>query len=195
MTIKLIPAALFALTALLPAQTQIVRGDVEDVPNTANQFRLKCTNIPLVSTALNLNNLLNNNWVLNVMNVGSATNPVLDVQSATATAKVFDIGNLRLNRADRWQVHAAAGSFTLILLDLTANTRYAPLGPIGTWLLSGGAAVVTSGTTNAAGVFETSVFVPNLPALVGTSFTGQALVATGANLLLSNPDCKDVRAN
>lgn len=196
MTCKLIPAALFAaMTTVLSAQTQTVRGDVEDVPNTANQFVLKCTGIPLVSTTLNLNNLLNSNWILDVVNVGTTASPVLDVRAATLTTKVFDMGNLRLNRADRWQVSAAPGSFAFVLVDLTTSTRYTPLGQIGTWLLSGGAGVVASGTTNAAGVFETSVFVPNLPALVGTSFSGQALVATGANLLLSNADCRQVRAN
>lgn len=196
MSCKLLPSALFAaFAALLPAQNQIVRGDVEDVQNTSNRFFLKCTNIPLVSSALNLNNLLNSDWILDVRNVGSATSPVLDVLAATQTTKVFDMGNLRLNRADRWQVRAAPGSFALMLLDATANTGWLPFGALGAWLLSGNAAVVRSGTTNGLGVFETSVFVPNLPALVGMSFTGQALVASGSTLLLSNADCKDVRAN
>lgn len=195
MIAKLSAPALLFFAALLPAQTQIVRGDVEDVPNTASQFILKCTNIPLVSTTLNLNNFTNGNWILDVVNVGNATNPVLDVRAATATAKIFDIGNLRLNRADRWEVTAAPGSFALIMLDAMVNTRYTPFGALGTWLLSPGAAHVASGTTNALGKFETSVFVPNLPALVGTTFTGQALVAAGGNVQISNADCKEVRAN
>lgn len=195
MNAKLIPAALFALTALLSAQTQIVRGDVEDITNTTTQFYLKCTNIPLVSTALNLNTLLANNWILQVVNVGTAANPILSVQQATATTKVFEMGNLRLNRAARWQINAAPGSFGVMLLDLTARTRYTPLGSIGTWLLSANAGVVASGTTNSLGVFETSVTMPNLPALVGASFTSQALVANANGILLSNADCKDVRAN
>ena len=53
MTLRsLLPFSTALLAGLLSAQTQTVRGEVEDVQGTANQFFLKCTNIPLVSTTV-----------------------------------------------------------------------------------------------------------------------------------------------
>ena len=41
---------LLVAAATLPAQTQTLRGKVEDVRNTQNQYFLDCTSIPLTST-------------------------------------------------------------------------------------------------------------------------------------------------
>lgn len=183
---------LLATAGALTAQTQTLRGKVEDVSGTQNQFFLDCTSIPLVSTALNLNTWVGQQAVMQVVNIGTATAPILRVDSAVATAKVFDMGNLRQGRADRWEVNAPAGSFALMALDFTSNTAYTPAGSLGTLLLGGNAAVIASGFTNGQNQFEISFFVPSLPSLVGTSFTGQALVGDHGNWFLSNPDCKSV---
>ena len=195
-TLLLVPAA---LAATLSAQTQTVRGQVENVKNTQNQFFLDCTTIPLVSSKLNLNLLAGHQnkqeYVLQVINKGTAANPVLDVQSATPTTKVFDMGNLRIGRSDRWQVRWKPGSDTVIAVTLTSWTGYAPMGPLGTFLLGPNFIIFNSGRVNQLGVFEFSYRPPNIPTLVGTSFTGQALVREPNGFqFLSNPDCKEVRS-
>ncbi|MCA8964183.1 MAG: hypothetical protein H6838_00435 [Planctomycetes bacterium] len=186
-------ACLLSLTAALSAQTQTLRGKVEDVQNTQNQFFLDCTNIPLVSTALNLNAWVGQQAILQVVNVGTAQAPVLRVDAATATAKVFDMGNLRLGQTHRWQVDAPAGSFAFMFLDFTANTTYTPFGQYGTWLLGPGAATLASGVTNAQNQFEINFTMPSIPGLLGTSMTGQALVNTQGNWFFANPDCKTIQ--
>jgi len=52
-----------------------------------------------------------------------------------------------------------------------------------------------SGVTNGQAQFEISFTMPNAPELVGVSISGQAFTFANGNLLLSNPDCKTVRAN
>jgi hypothetical protein len=181
------------LAATLPAQTQTLRGKVEDVRGTSNQFFLDCTNIPLVSSALNLNLLVGQDSILDVTNVGTAANPILDVQAATPTTKVFDMGNLRVGETRRWEVNAAPGSLAFVFFDFTANTRYVPFGAPGVFLLGPGAVTITSGTTNGQGQFQFDFFVPpSASAYLGTSFTGQALLATGGNWSFSNADCREV---
>src|SRR5690606_31444330 len=52
-----VPAAsLLLVAALLPAQTQLVRGDIDSIPQS-NRFRLDCTNIQLVTSTVNLQQL------------------------------------------------------------------------------------------------------------------------------------------
>lgn len=184
------------LAAGLSCQTQLLRGKVEDVKNTQNQFVLDCTQIPLTSTALNLSALVGNQYIMQVVNTGSASSPSLDVRSVTPTTKVFDMGNIRLGRADRWQVRWTAGSTAAVGVTATAVTSYTPAGPLGTFLLGSTFALLARGQVNQLGVFEFSYQPPNNTALVGLSVTGQALVQEpNGFLLLSNPDCKEVRAN
>lgn len=184
------------LAAGLSSQTQLLRGKIENVQNTQNRFFLDCTNIPLTSTALNLNNLVGNQYIMQVVNTGSASSPSLEVKSVTATTKIFDMGNIRLGRADRWQVRWKAGSTTAVGVTATAATSYVPLGPIGTFLLGPQFVLLKQGKVNQLGVFEFSFQPPNIQSLVGLSVTGQALVQEpNGFLLLSNPDCKEVRAN
>ena len=183
------------LATTLTAQTQLLRGKVEDVRNTQNQFYLDCTNIPLTSANLNLNTMVGQQFVMQVVNTGSATSPRLEIKSVTATTKVFDMGNIRLGRSDRWQVRWKAGSRVVVGVTATAQTSYVPLGPLGTFLLGPYFGVLARGQTNQLGAYEFSYQPPNISTLVGMSFTGQALVQEpGGFLLLSNPDCKEVRS-
>jgi len=182
--------SLIATTGGLLAQTQTVRGKVEDVRGTANQFFLDCTNIPLVSTALNLNLLVGQQAILQVVDVGTPAAPVLRIDAAVATTKVFDMGNLRQGQTARWQVNAPAGSAAFMFLDFTTNTRYLPFGQFGTFLLGNNHATIASGVTNAQNQFEIDLGVPVFPSLVGTSFSAQALVGDHGTWFFSNPDCK-----
>src|SRR5688500_4448286 len=103
------------LSSIAMAQTQLVRGKVEDVRNTQNQFFLDCTTLKVVSTTLDLNTIKGLQGDLQVVNTGTATNPVLDVRSFTAAAKIFDMGNLDLNKSARWEVNAAPGTFATMM--------------------------------------------------------------------------------
>lgn len=190
---------IFATFALLLAatpafaQSQRLLGAVEDVQNTANQFYLECTQIPVVSTAVDLNLWLGQEAILDVTNVGTAQAPVLRVDAIAATTKVFDMGNLRIGQTSRWEVRAAAGSLAFLFLDFTASTGYSPFGAHGTWLLGPGAATLAFGSTNALNIWQFDYPVPSIPALVGASLTGQALVGTNGAWTLSNPDCRILR--
>ena len=188
----LLTLTLLVTASALTAQTQTLRGKVEDVQGTQNQFYLDCTNIRLVSTALNLNTWIGQQAVLQVVDVSTPGTTTLRVDAAVATTKVFDIGNLRLGQSARWQVNAPAGSFALMAVGPTAGTSYVPLGALGTFLLGPTHGVVASGFTNAQNQFEINFTMPVLPQLVGTSFTGQALVGDHGTWFFSNPDCKEV---
>lgn len=185
--------AALATCSLLPAQTQTIRGKVENVKNTFNRFFLDCTTIPLVSRNLNLNLLVGQHSILSVANIGTPAKPVLDVRSATPTVKVFDMGNLVLNRSARWSVNGKPGSIAVVFLAATASTGYLPFGSPGAWFLGLAPSPIAGGVIGAHGQFGFSIFVPNIPGLVGKSFTGQAVTVTNTSFLLSNPDCRTVR--
>jgi hypothetical protein len=193
MNFRTLLLAAVVATASLPAQ-QTLRGKVEDVRNTQNQFFLDGTTITVRSQTLNLNTIVGQESILQVLDVGAPGAPVLEVLSATPTAKVFDMGNLRLGRDARWQVNAPPGSFASVHVVPTSLTGWMPFGPAGVWLLGTGFLSLNSGFTNGAGQFEFTFVAPNLPELVGTSFTGQALVGTATAGLVtwsfSNPDAK-----
>jgi len=185
--------ALCLTTSAAFAQNQIVRGKVEDVRQTRNQFYLDCTTIPVVSKVYNLNLLVGTQAILEVVNIGTASKPVLDIKKATATTKIFDMGNLRFNKATRWQVSGAPGSAALIFINGTQQTSYLPLGGLGTWLLGLNAAPFASGIINNLGLFEFRFTLPSMPQLLGKSFTAQAAVAKAGKVTLTNPDCKTVQ--
>ncbi|MCK5942452.1 MAG: hypothetical protein KAI24_10815 [Planctomycetes bacterium] len=181
----------FAVTAALPAQITI-RGQVEDVQNTFNQFYLDGTNIPVTSTALNLNLWQGQHALLDVVNIGTAAAPILRVDAATPTTKVMDMGNLRLGETKTWEVFAPTGSAAFIFMDWTANTGFTPLpGFGGAWLL-GSSPFLLDGGIATFGVFQTTFTTPNNPGLVGLRVTSQALVGGNAGWAFSNVDDKTV---
>lgn len=182
---------LFVVT--LAAQTETLRGKVEDVQGTANQFFLDGTNLPLVSTALNLNLWVGQQAILQVVNIGTATAPVIRVDAAVATTQVMDIHNLRLGQTNNMEVFAPAGSAAFIFLDFTANTGFLPAGAFGVWLLSASPYLHAGGITAAQNVFQAPFTTPNIPSLVGLQITSQAFVGDHGTWFFSNPDGKTVQ--
>ena len=193
MNLRCFTLPLFCLTPFLDAQ-QLLRGKVEDVPSTST-FVLDCTRIPVQSAAFNLNAWVGLEAEMKIANVGPPTPPRLEIQAIAAVAPNFDMGNLKLNQSARWQIRGNAGELSAAWIQVTDATGYLPLGPSGTWLLGAVPLFVNSGTINGAGVFEFNLTMPNLPHLVGTSFTGQGALLAGGNLRMTNPDCRDVRSN
>jgi hypothetical protein len=190
-TIHLLLASL-SLLPVLTAQTQVLRGKVEDVRNTQNQFYLDGTRIPVVSTAVVLNTIVGQQSLLQVVDVGTAGAPVLRVESAVPAAPNFDMGNLRLGQSARWSALAPAGSFAFLFLNWTDSTAYTPFGGFGVWLLGNGAATLASGVTNAQNQFEIRYTMPVIPSLVGLEMTGQALIDDHGTWFLSNVDSKEI---
>jgi hypothetical protein len=188
-----------ALWAPLCAQTQIVRGDVDSVQNT-NRFVLKCTNLPLVSTTVNLQQLHNATQQQNltvemtVRNIGT-TSPILDVVTAQIVPERMKMGNLRFGRTETWEVFAAPGSHAWIFVNAQTGTGFIPFGAAGAWVLGPTAPPFASGPVDALGRFQIRFQMPNIPALVGQTLVSQAIVQKGGALLLTEPDCKDVRAD
>lgn len=183
---------LFVATAA--AQTYTLNGKVEDVPGTVNQFFLDGTRIPVVSTVLNLNAWVGTQASLDVVNIGTASAPILRVDAAAPTAKVMDMGNLRLGQTQTWEVFAPAGTGAFIFMDWTDNTGFRPIpGFSGVYLLGLSPHFLTGGITNAAGVFQTTFTTPNNPTLVGLEVTSQALYVPGGVWTFSNVDAKTIQ--
>ncbi len=182
------------------AQTQLVRGDVDRQQQT-NLFFLDCTGIQLVSSTVNLALLHNQSqqqnieFEMQVVDV-SGNGTVLNVVSALTIPEMFDMGNLRFGRSERWEVFGAPGALTAVYATATATTRYLPYGAAGTWLIGAPSLLVNQGTLNALGQFEFSVQMPSIPALIGQDFTAQAfMVEPSLRLVIANPDCKTVEAS
>lgn len=190
---KLLLSCVLLSTAFTCAQTETLRGKVEDVPGTANQFFLDGTNLPLVSTALNLNAWLGQQAILQVVNIGTATAPVIRVDAAVATTKIMDMGNLRLGQSSTFEVFAPAGSAAFMFMDFTSNTGFLPLPGLGVWLLGFAPYLHAGGITNGAGVFQAAFATPANPSLVGLEVTTQALVGDHGAWFFSNPDSKTVQ--
>lgn len=189
-------SSLLRFACLLPlsltAQTETLRGKVEDVQGTQNQFFLDGTNMPVVSSALNLNAWVGQQAIMQVVNVGTAAAPVIRVDAAVATTKVMDMGNLRLDDTSTFEVNAPAGSAAFMFMDFQENTGFLPLGGLGVWLLGVNPYLLAGGITNGQNQFETQFYTPNNPALVGLRVTSQALVGDHGTWFVSNTDNKTV---
>jgi len=177
----------------LAAQTVTLRGQVEDVPGTPNQFILDGTNLPLVSTALNLNLLVGQQAIMQVVDVGTPGAPVIRVDSSVPTAKVMDMGNLRLGQTSTFEVNAPAGSAAFMFLDFQSNTGFLPAGSLGTWLLGLSPFLLAGGITNGQNQFQTPFFTPPNPQLIGLRISSQAFVGDHGNWFFSNPDDRTVQ--
>jgi hypothetical protein len=174
------------------AQTVTLRGKIEDVSGPGNQFVIDGTNLPAVSTALNLNTWVGQQAILQVVNVGTATAPVIRVDAAVPTVKVMDMGNLRLGQSSTFEVDAPAGSAAFMFLDWQSNTGFTPAGGLGCWLLGPAPFLLAGGITNGQNQFEVQFATPNNPQLLGLRVSSQAFVGDHGTWFFSNPDNKTV---
>lgn len=184
--------AALVLGSNLSAQGQVLRGKIEDNPTTQTFF-LSCTKLPLTSTVLNLNSLVGQQLEMTVTQLPSGS---LNVLTAAPIAKVFDMGNLRLGRADRWQITGSPGEAAGMFLTAFDLTGYLPLGAAGTWLLGPTWLTIATGQINPLGLLEVSFQPPNVPQLVGTTWTAQgARMSTTKGAYFANSDCKVLQQN
>lgn len=201
---KSLLSAIVATIAIAPAalaQTQLVRGDVDSIQNTRT-FVLDCTNIRLVSSTVNLQQLHDRSrqrdieYEMQVKDVSSGNQKILDVISAKEIPELLDMGNIRLGRSDRWHVLGSPGQLAAVFLTGGPNmTSYTPAGALGTWVLGNSYVFFNAGAIGSFGRFEFSFQPPQIPALVGMTFTSQAVVFTlQGPVLITNPQCKEVRS-
>lgn len=192
------PFVLLTLAASTFAQTQLVRGDIEDQNNV---FFLDCANqVRLVSSTVNLRALHDASrqqdieYEMQVIDVTSGGQRTLDVISATAIPEQFGMGNLRFGRSDRWEFFSPAGTLVSIWMNARAAGIWAPIPGLGAWLVGLPALHIRDGVTNALGQFQFDLQPPTVPALVGVEFTAQALYQLPSGFIgISNADCKVVR--
>ena len=187
------------LMASVTAQTQLVRGEVDSIQGT-NQFRLDCTTVRVVTSApgINLQTLhdltqQNDNVLeLQVINVGTVAQPVLDIQSFAVIPELFDMGNLRIGESQSWEVFGPVGASAFVFLTVEAATGYLPFAGAGAWVMGGNAVLFRAGTVGGQGRFRFEFTTPNLPTAIGTVLTAQAATVVGSTLTLTNPDCKEI---
>lgn len=192
------PFLLLALTASTLAQTQLVRGDIEDQNNI---FFLDCANqVRLVSNTVNLRALHDASrqqdieYEMQVIDVSSGGQRTLDVITATAIPEQFNMGNLRFGRSDRWEFFGPAGTIASIWMNARALGIWAPIPGLGAWLVGLPALHIRDGVTDALGRFQFNLQPPTVPDLVGVAFTAQAIYQLPNGFIgISNADCKLVR--
>lgn len=180
------------LATHLAAQTVTLRGKVEDVSGTSNQFFLDGTNLPVVSTTLNLNTVVGQQAIMQVVDIGTPGAPVIRVDSSAPAPTVMDMGNLRLGQSSTFEVNAPAGSAAFMFMDFQVNTGFLPAGVLGTWLLGLSPHLLAGGITNGQNQFEAQFFTPPNPQLLGLRITSQAFVGDHGTWFFSNPDNKTV---
>lgn len=192
-------ARLLALSALVScsiatAQVHPLRGGVESVPGT-NRFVLACTDVPVVSTAVDLRQLVakKHHLAMKVVDVGTPGQPVLDILDITEASRVLDMGDLLLGQASTWEVRGAPGGIAFVFVGLRSGTGFVPLGSAGALLLGPGAGTLASGPIDSTGSFRFTFTTPFLQGLFDLEIASQALVAGGGlDPFLSNADCRRV---
>jgi hypothetical protein len=167
---------------------QTLRGKIEAVPQTVNQFFLGGTTLPLVSTALNLNSWIGQQALMQVVDTGTTAAPVIRVDSAVATTQIMDMASLHLGQSSTMTVTAPAGSAAFIFLDFTSNSGFLPFGGFGVWLFGGSPYLLAGGITDPQNLFQAPFLTPANAALLGLAVSSQALVGDHGNWFFSNPD-------
>ncbi len=188
-------AAFFLLGSLVlvPAHGSEVnlRGKVEDVSQTQNQFFVDCTSVELTSGQFDLNAFvglqvrLTGNWN------GSSTAPSVDVTAIEVVPETFEIGgNGDLGGELQFKVTSNPGDFTVMFASL--NEGFGP-SRRGVLFLGPPLFTIGFGTIPGGGNLEIKVSIPDDPALDGLTVLGQAIVGFAAGGSIStNPDCATI---
>ena len=163
-------------------QTQTLRGRIEGT------FLLGGTTLPLVSSSVDLNSWIGQQALMQVVDIGTASAPVIRVDSAVAATQIMDMGSLHLGQSNAMTVTAPAGSAAYILLDFTSNSRFLPLAGFGVWLFGGSPYLLAGGITDPQNLFQAPFLTPANAALLGLAVSSQALVGDHGNWFFSNAD-------
>jgi hypothetical protein len=191
MKLPYLSLSLLTLSSLAAAQHATLRGKVEDVSGTTDQFIIDCANVDLTSATFDLNLFVGSHVEIQGIWDGSTTSPLVDVTAILEVPESFELGGGgKIGSPLKPSVTGTPGALA-ITMGAVSNA-FLPLGTFGTILLGGTTFHTGSGTIPAGGTLELSIEVPNDPTLVGVDVFGQAAILdTGAStLLFTNPDCQ-----
>jgi len=189
-----VPLALLALAGPAASQSVTFRGKVEDVPGTANQFVVDCTNTQLTSASIDLNAFVGQEVLIDGTWNGSTASPAVAVTAISMVPETFEIGGgASIGSQARFKTFGTPGDAAAVFASL--GSSFLPFGPAGVGFLDPATLLnVGVGSVDGLGVFQVIVPVPNDPALVGLFVLGQgAMLGPATPLLLTNPDCKTVQ--
>ncbi len=178
--------------SLVSAQEVLLRGKVEDVQGT-NNFFVDCTNVGLQSNAFNLNLFVGQQTEIRGTNIGTPQSPLINVTDIQVIPRIFEIGgNGSIGRELQLEVAGTPGDRVWIFP--ASGSGYSPIRNWGTFLLDAVNPAFAAGVIPGNGLLQIQVNIPNNPNLVGVTVYGQALLETGAGILLSNADCKTIKS-
>jgi hypothetical protein len=186
----LVPLALAAAATAASAQSVHLRGKVEDQAGNPGHFVVGCTNTELTSAVVDLQSLVGQQVALDGSWNGSATDPVVDVASATIVNKLFEVGgNGKLGGQVSFKITSDPGDFGVMFAAIAPGFLNAHR-PGVLFLSLSPLLTVASGFVAADGTFEVKGDVPDDPALDGVTVYGQSFISfVAGGSALSNPDC------
>ena len=169
----LVPTAL-ALAGAIPAQAEMLRGEVRTTPDGAYYLNGTDWRVQFVTPILD-------DWVgqpllMKAVNHGMPAKPHIKVLSAERTHVVFALGELHLGMYGFGGVYAKPGTFTSVCLDLEANMSWQPFHGMGVWLLGPDPCGFAAGFVNDLGTFKFSFKVPMNVSLAEYVYFGQAML-------------------
>src|SRR5690606_11504973 len=131
---------------------------------------------------------------MEVVDVSAGSLTILEVLSATPVPEQFEMGNLRFNRSETWELRGTSGSAYQVWVNTRNATSFLPLTGFGnSWFMGPAAVPAFQGIMNAS-FLQFRFQMPTIPALVGVEFTAQTLLVSPSNVLtITNPDCRAVR--
>jgi len=178
---------LLLLSSVAAAQQVTLRGKVEDVPGTGG-FIVDCTQTRLTGAVAPFLG----QHVLVRGDVVGTNPPTVQVASIVATPEIFEIpGNPEVGNTMRFGATYTPGSRVDFYFALAPG--FQPLGRSGTAFLGATARRVATGVIPQGGNLEIAVRMPNDAALIGRDVYAQAVLVSGRQVVISNPDCKEIR--
>lgn len=192
----------FAATALLPAQSIEIRGQIESGQAigcyycpSVTQFVIKGSETPVHSSTISLGMFLSQNVVITGTWNHSLTAPIVEVATIQLAPQLFTIsGGSAIGSTLRFTASGTAGDLAINAAALGAG--FTPLGNSSVFLLTPSASVVLGiGAVDAGGTFRSDLPLPGNPALIGLHLFGQAVLvpANGNPFYTTEPDVKRVQ--
>lgn len=192
---NLVVPTVLALASTVPAQVGWLRGEVRF--DDALGYHMDVTGWPAKLLADIPDGWLGQPLLLKATNLGTATAPVVGIEGAEPTTRIFGLGELRVGALAKGWVVGSGGSFVMACFDSPSNLQWTNLDGTGVWLLGPDpSGVVLGAIMDVDDMFRFSFPVPMWDVLVGVSLVGQAAVfdpSAISPLLFSNPEGRTVQ--
>ena len=189
-------AATTLLVSMVSAQSVHLRGKVEDGEGTCYycpgfDFVIDCTDIPIASSAYDLNAFMGMQVEATGTYNGLAATPLIEITSLQVVPESFSIaGGGSIGGTMDFVAHANPGDLALLMLSRASGMTF--LGENILMLDPGTTLILGIDVVNSNGEGEISIPLPNNLGLVGLEVFGQAAIkpSTGGLYYFTNPDCK-----